>query len=189
MPRFGLSLLVCMTIMLGWAQMAAAIPFFGKVFVKEYIQDHKDKEYAEFVKKKAKCFVCHQGKKKKHHNEFGEHLEDLLDKKKHKKDKAKVNEALKKVLAMHSDPKNKKSPTYLELIQKSKLPGGKLEDLKKEPKKKTKDSKEKDSKDSKKEEAESKQDETTSKKDEAESKENESKEEKSESKEEKSSES
>jgi len=171
MPRIGLSLLICMAVMLSWTPLATATPFFGKVFFKEHIKDHKDKEYVDFVKKKAKCFVCHQGKKKKHHNPFGVHLVDLLDKKKDKKNEKKVIEALKKVLAMHSDPKDKKSSTYLELIKKSKLPGGKLEDLKKEPKKKEKseDSKEKDSKEkgSKEKESDSKEGETATKKDSA----------------------
>ena len=34
---------------------------------------------------------------------------------------------------MHSDPKDEKSPTYGDLIKKSQLPGGKLEDSQKEP--------------------------------------------------------
>ncbi len=195
MPRIGLSLLVCMAVTLSWTPLATATPFFGKVFFKEHIKDHKDKEYVDFVKKKAKCFVCHQGKKKNHHNPFGEHLVDLLDKKKDKKNEKKVIEALKKVLAMQSDPKDKKSPTYLELIKKSKLPGGKLEDLRKEPKKKDKekseDSEKKDSA-SKKGETETKKEsaaesESATKKSETEAKEekSESKEEKTESKEEK----
>ena len=34
---------------------------------------------------------------------------------------------------MPSDPKDKKSPTFAELIAEGKLPGGKLEDVLKEP--------------------------------------------------------
>ena len=45
-----------------------------------------------------------------------------------------IKKALAKVAEMHSDPKDDKSPTYGELIKASKLPGGDLEESKKEPK-------------------------------------------------------
>jgi hypothetical protein len=38
------------------------------------------------------------------------------------------------VVAMHVDPKDKKSETYLDLIKASKWPGGELKQLMEEPK-------------------------------------------------------
>jgi len=116
---------------------AVAIAPFQAAFIKEYINDHKDKEFAKYVKTKAKCHICHQGKvtpKNVHHNAYGKHLVKLLDPVKDKKDLKKIKEALAKVAKMHSDPKDEKSPTYGDLIAQSKLPGGDLEESKKEPK-------------------------------------------------------
>ena len=108
---------------------SVAIPAFQKVFRKQYADKEKNPEYYKTVKE-AKCWVCHQydpeePKKKKKHNRYGEELEKLLDKKKDKKDVEKIIEALKTVAAMHSDPKDEKSPTYGELIKQGKLPNGK----------------------------------------------------------------
>ena len=113
---------------------AAAIPKFQKVFIAEYIDDHEDAEFAEFMKKKAKCHICHQGKKKKHHNAYGEHLEDLLDKKADKDDDDKIIAALQQVADLPFDPEDENSETYGERIAASKLPAADdLEDLKAEP--------------------------------------------------------
>jgi cytochrome c2 len=120
------------------ASRAMAVVQFQNAFFKEYVDEHKDKKFAEFVKKEVKCLVCHQGKDRHNHNAYGEHLEELLDRKKDTKDAAKIKAALEKVGKMHSDPKDDKSPTYAELIAQSKLPGGELEELKKEPKKEEK---------------------------------------------------
>jgi hypothetical protein len=109
---------------------------FQKVFFAEYITEHEDKEFSEYVTKKVKCFICHQGKSKKNHNPYGIHLVKLLDKKEDKKDTKKIKAALEKVGKLHSDPKDDKSPTYAELIAQSKLPGGTLEEARKEPPKK-----------------------------------------------------
>jgi hypothetical protein len=152
MPKFGIALLICIAVSVGSAQPAAAIPYFLKVYLEEYkkdIESQKDKAFPEFVAKKAKCYICHQGKKsKKNNNIYGLQLKPLLDKKKNKENKkdAKLGEenkqkiiaALKKVSLLHTDPKDKKSPTYGELIKQGKLPGGKLEDAMKEPKKEEK---------------------------------------------------
>ena len=98
-------LLSATAVIAGASAPAWAIPFFQKQFLAEYIADHDDQEFATFVKKEAKCFCCHQGKKsKKNRNAFGAQLSKLLDKKKHKKDKDAVIEALKKVTAMKIDP-------------------------------------------------------------------------------------
>ena len=89
---------------------------------------------AEVNKGTNRCFVCHQGKKsRKNHNAFGKPLVELLDRKKDIKDNEKIAAAIKKVVAMHVDPKDEKSETYLDRIKASKWPGGEFEDLQKEP--------------------------------------------------------
>lgn len=135
MRTFALTM-VCATAVLGLgADSAFAIAPFQVEFYKLYLTDHPDKEFVAYAKKEAKCNICHQGKKPgPHHNAYGEHLEELLDAKTDKKDKKKIQEALEKVAKMHSDPNDDKSPTYGELIAKSKLPGGDLEKSKEEPK-------------------------------------------------------
>ena len=76
------------------------------------------------------------GKKRKNRNAFGQQLAELLDAKKDVKDKEKIVAALKKVVAMHVDPNDEKSETYLDRIKASKWPAGELEDLQREPEKK-----------------------------------------------------
>jgi hypothetical protein len=116
------------------AHPAVAVLQFYKVFQTEYLDNHPDQEFATFVKKPAnRCFVCHQGKNRKHHNAFGEHLEELLDRKKDIKDKEKIAAALKQVVALPFDPNDEKSETYADRIAASKFPAGELEDLKREP--------------------------------------------------------
>ena len=115
---------------------AAAIVQYQKQFVKLYVGDNADpeSELAKLVKnKKLRCLTCHQGKKKKNCNPYGEHFRDLLDRKKDKKDEAKIIAALKKVEQMPSVPDDKESPTYAELMAAGELPGGSLEELQVEP--------------------------------------------------------
>lgn len=131
--RLLLAALLVTTVWCSSAQPVQAVAGFQKVFLKHYIEDHPDEEYVKFVKTKAKCWVCHQGKKRKNHNPYGEHLEELLDKKKDAKDEEKIVKALETVGKLPSDPENKESPTYAELIAAGKLPGGTLEEVKKEP--------------------------------------------------------
>jgi hypothetical protein len=127
-------------------QTANAIPAFQKVFLEQYIENHKDEEFAKYVKDKVKCYICHQGKKPgPHRNPYGKHLAKLLDKKKDAKDVDKIKAALAEVGKMHSDPKDDKSPTYDELIAASKLPSGMtLDDLKKDPPKDQQEEEEKE---------------------------------------------
>jgi hypothetical protein len=115
---------------------ASAVLQFYQVYKTEYLENHADKKYvAEVDKGTNKCFVCHQGKKsRKNHNEFGKPLVELLDKKKDLKDKEKIKAAIAKVVAMHVDPKDDKSETYLDRIKASKWPGGELKALMEEPK-------------------------------------------------------
>ena len=113
---------------------ASAVVQFYVEYKKAYLDNHPDKEYAAAVNKASdRCFVCHQGKSRKNHNEFGKHLVELLDRKKDIRDKEKINAAIKKVVEMRVDPKDEKSETYLDRIKASKWPGGELADLKKEP--------------------------------------------------------
>jgi hypothetical protein len=136
MRRFVVMLVTAVVFLGSSAPQASAIVPFMKEFQKLYITPETDEEFAELVMgKKTKCLVCHQGKKRKHHNPYGEHLEHLLDKKKDKKDKEKIIAALKKVEKTHIDPKDDKSPTYGDLIEANKLPGGPLKDVQKEPEK------------------------------------------------------
>lgn len=136
MRKFVLMLTVGLLVTCGFARPVAAIMPFHKEFIKLYVGDDADpeSELAKLIKdKKKKCLVCHQGKKKKNRNAYGEQLSELLDKKKDKKDLEKIVAALKKVEAMPSDPKDKDSKTFGEIIAAGNLPGGSLEDLMKEP--------------------------------------------------------
>lgn len=139
--RNRLILVVVVTMFATLATPASAILQFNKVFIAKYATDNDNEEFVESVKK-AKCWVCHQGKKRHYHNPYGIHLVDLLDKTKDKKDEEKISKALDKVAKLHSDPKenkpgvdpkDKKSPTFGELIAAGKLPGGTLEEAKEEP--------------------------------------------------------
>ncbi len=119
--------------MLSVSTSARAYVEYQKVFMTEYIAEHTDKDFAKFVKRKARCYICHQGKGHKHDNIYGAHLAKLLDCKKDKKDVEKITKAIRKVADLPFDPKNKKSETFAERIAASKLPAGELEDLKKKP--------------------------------------------------------
>ncbi len=114
-----------------FADSAHAIPTFKKQFEEKYLKDNKNEAYVKTFKG-AKCFLCHDTKKlndkgktsKKNRNAYGQQLSKLLDKKTDKKKLKKIQEALAKVAAMHSDAKNDKSPTFGQLIEQGKLPGG-----------------------------------------------------------------
>ena len=133
MRKVCLILSVVLAIAVG-AGDALGVLQFQKVFMDEYIVKHKDKEFSEYVQKKVKCFICHQGKNRKNHNPYGDHLVELLDRKKDTRDVPKIKAALAEVAKMHSDPRDEKSPTYGEMIAAGKLPGGELEEVMKEPK-------------------------------------------------------
>jgi hypothetical protein len=112
----------------------AADQQFYNAFIDEYIRNHSDPKFVELVTKEAKCLVCHQGmRSRKNRNKYGNEVDKLLDRKTDAKDREKIVAALKKSLAVRTDPKNDKSPTYLDLVKGSKLPGGDLAELKKEP--------------------------------------------------------
>jgi hypothetical protein len=120
----------------GVAQPAAGVQQFFDAFVKEYIKGHPNKDFSEMVLKDAKCHICHQGKMRTNRNVFGKELDKMLDKKTDTKDTEKILASFKKALEMHVDPKNDKSETFGDRLKAGKLPGGNLDDLKKEPEKK-----------------------------------------------------
>lgn len=109
------------------AQRAEAIKPFSDEFLKLYVKqdsaDPKEKALADAVAK-IKCNVCHEGTQKKNRNAYGKALDELLDKKADAKDTAKIQDALKKVEAMHSKAGDDKSPTFGDLIKEGKLPCG-----------------------------------------------------------------
>jgi hypothetical protein len=140
--------LLAIPVLIAIASPAGAVPKFYEVFKKEYLDSHKDKEFAEAVgKADVKCLVCHQGRKnKKARNIFGNELAKLLDRKKDLKDDKKISASVKTVLTLRVDPKNEKSETYLDRLMHSKWPAGELEELKKEPKEEPKVTAEADAK-------------------------------------------
>lgn len=75
----------------------------------------------------AKCNVCHKGKKKSDRNVYGESLAKLLDKKADKDDVEKIRKALETVANESSNPDDPAAPTFGDLIEAGKLPGGPAE--------------------------------------------------------------
>ncbi len=129
-----LTITLAIGFLLNAASPAMATTEFGKVFLQEYIKGHSDKKFAKFVKRKVRCYVCHQGKKNKHENIYGQHLAKLLDHETDKKEVEKIVAALKEVGQLPFDPKAEKIETFAERIANSKMPGGDdLDELKKEP--------------------------------------------------------
>jgi hypothetical protein len=108
-------------------QSARAIPAFNKEFVDKYVKkepaNDSEKALAAAVNK-VKCNVCHMGTNKKMRNEYGKALKGLLDKKTDIKNVAKIQGALEKVAGMKSNPSDPSSPTFGELLDQGKLPGG-----------------------------------------------------------------
>ena len=96
---------------------------FEAKYVKKEPKEAKEKAFAEAVAK-VKCLVCHEGKRKKDRNVYGRQLAKLLDRKADMDNVKKIREALDKVAKMKVDPKDKKSPTFGDLIAEGKLPGG-----------------------------------------------------------------
>jgi hypothetical protein len=110
--------------LLAKVQLAYGVDAFKKEFESMYVK----KEPATDAEKsllaavqKAKCNVCHAGKSKKNHNEYGKALKTLLTKK-DAKNTEKIHGALEKVADMKSQAGNDGSPTFGELIKQGKLP-------------------------------------------------------------------
>ena len=116
------------------AERAAATLPFQKAFIREYVADHPDREYAAFVQRTAKCNVCHQGTKdRKNLNPYGAQLAKLLDYHTDNHDAEKIAAALQTVADMPADPSRTDGPTYGERIAEGELPAGELENMKREP--------------------------------------------------------
>jgi hypothetical protein len=133
MSSLPLLALCVAAVLIGLPSTACAVVQYQKVFISEYLNEHPDEEFATFAKRKARCYLCHQGKGNKHNNVYGAHLAKLLDHKKDKKDVEKIAAALRKVAKLPFDPAAKEGETFGDRIQASKLPGGELADLKKQP--------------------------------------------------------
>ena len=117
---FGLALLP------GWSGYGAkADPAFRKEFEVRYVKkdstDPMDQAFAEKVKK-IKCNVCHVGKNRKNRNAYGIELSKLLDRKKDRRNKAKIQQALETVGAMKVNADEENSPTFNELFAQGELP-------------------------------------------------------------------
>lgn len=124
-------LVACGVVLAGSPRPALAIPPFKKEFDAKYVKKDGTDVEKEFAAKaeKVKCNTCHKGKTKKERNAYGDALAELLDKKADEKDLKKIQESLDKVAGMKSKADDPSSPTFGELIQQGKLPGGE-EDLK-----------------------------------------------------------
>lgn len=96
---------------------------FDAKYVKPDSKDPKEKALAEAAAK-AKCLICHEGKRKKNRNAYGKALAELLDRKKDKDNREKIQAALDAVAKKRSNPDDEDSPTFGDLIARGKLPGG-----------------------------------------------------------------
>lgn len=129
-------LLLVVVACVAWTPMAWAIKPFNDQFIEHYIGEKKDTAFAKEVLG-AKCWLCHQGRKsRKNHNAYGEELAKLLDKRTDARDTEKIVAALVEVEKIHLEPENEESPTYGDLIKAGKLPGGSVEEARKEPQEK-----------------------------------------------------
>lgn len=112
--------------MMGRVHVVHATDAFKKEFEAKYVK----KEPATDAEKslaaayqKAKCNVCHVGATKKVRNEYGKAINTFITKK-DIKDKEKIQDALDKVAKLKSKADDDSSPTYGDLIEQGKLPGG-----------------------------------------------------------------
>ncbi|QDU55259.1 3-keto-disaccharide hydrolase [Aeoliella mucimassa] len=112
------------------AKVANATAAIQRVFINEIVKPMDDKDYMNFVRRKAKCNVCHQGKGGHSNNPYGAALATLIDHEEDEKDKEKVLAAIKQANEM---PFGESGETFGERIAAGKLPGGDdLEELQKE---------------------------------------------------------
>lgn len=113
------------------ASPAAAFKEYQKVFVAEYAKGSEaDRDFARLVRK-AKCYVCHQGKEdRKNCNVYGVAVGVHL-KEDDKKDKEKIAAMLRLVAAESVDASG--GETFGERMARGELPGGSLDESKKEP--------------------------------------------------------
>jgi hypothetical protein len=113
---------------------AAATLQFQQVFLDQYLADHPDRQFVEFVRTEAKCYTCHQGcEDRKNHNAYGAELAKHLDALADRENVAKILAALRDVEDVPVDAAQPKGPTFGQRIAASQLPAGELEDAKREP--------------------------------------------------------
>jgi hypothetical protein len=127
-------LVLASLLLLSCAAQAGATLQFQKVFVREYLADHPDREFAAFAQRKAKCNICHQGTKDRtQHNRYGDELAKLLDHQTDKNNVEKIVTAFKTVADVPVDPSQPAGDTFGGRIKNSKLPAGELDELRQEP--------------------------------------------------------
>jgi hypothetical protein len=107
---------------------------FQQVFLDQYLADHPDRAYVEFIRCQAKCYTCHQGcQDRRNHNAYGRELAGHLDPLADRDNLAKILAALKEVEKLPADASQPDGPTFGDRIRAGKLPAGDLEDAKEEP--------------------------------------------------------
>jgi len=118
------------------AEPAYAIKPFADAFVEKYnLKEPKTDEQKALAAevKEAKCALCHAPKDKKVRNDYGEALDELLDKgdyssKRRKDEPEEVQKELFAALEKVEKGKSKEGGTYGERIKAGKLPGKMLEE-------------------------------------------------------------
>ncbi len=131
MHRKKLACLLTLVLALAAQPHAAAHPEYQREFQNTYAKKPDiDKDFKSLVRT-AKCYICHQGKEdRKNYNAYGKAMTAHLVEA-DKKNKKKIAKALESVAAEPSNGVG--SPTFGELIARGELPGGPLEESKKEP--------------------------------------------------------
>jgi hypothetical protein len=134
---------VCISVVLGLVavafsvQSASALPPFNKEWLAKYVEGNTNTKFVEAVGT-TKCNVCHAGKSKKEHNEYGLVVRKYLTKAKvneikdkHGDDRAAADAETKKYisdgLAKAEAEKNGSGKTYGEMLKAGELPGGAAE--------------------------------------------------------------
>jgi hypothetical protein len=118
---------------LAFAPEASATRPFRDVFIDQYLADHPDRDYVDFVRRQARCYTCHQGKKDRRNcNAYGTELAKYLDAEADRENAAKVLAVLHEAENAPVDPSQPDGPTFGDRIKASLLPAGDLEDAKRE---------------------------------------------------------
>ncbi len=111
---------------LAHVQSVQATDAFKKEFEQKYVKKEPGSDAEKALTaafQKAKCNTCHVGTTKKVRNDYGKALNQFITKK-DIKDKDKIQHALDEVAKLKSKPDDATSPTFGELIEQGKLPGG-----------------------------------------------------------------
>ena len=111
---------------LAHVQAVQATDAFKKEFEQKYVKKEPGTDAEKALTaafEKAKCNTCHVGTTKKVRNDYGKALNQIITKK-DIKDKEKIQHALDEVAKLKSKTDDATSPTFGELIEQGKLPGG-----------------------------------------------------------------